>query len=526
MVITVTSGESRVSAPQRYLALRFVVIFVAALSLVDLLSMMVVVALHASSPAAVATGVLSPMAYILAGASSAAVVLSLVYALLSYPAHRMTIFVLVLIVLALLGAHLYTINAPDTTNCYDSGKNVSGCVMDEVYYVPAAQAMLSGEKCAPYADNCNLEHPFLSKAFIAAGIAAFGNDTFGWRIFNVVLGTFSIPLIFGICWSITRNARLSLFASFLLAFETLFFVHSSIAVIDVGEIFFGLLGFFFYFSKLRWWKFGPMALTAIAFGLAALSKETAIMLLLALAAYHLLFGEGNWAQRYLRSLTLAAGVFVVFAVGLQVYDSLLGSGSATTFWGQIEFILKYGASLTTTPTSQGWTDTVLHTPITPLNWITYYSPVGYLITNVRVTSGLTSFTYVSVGYYGITDQFEVWLVYLWGAYTVYIWRKTKGAVFASESEARDFTLARLALVWFLVVFLAYVGLYFYGRITYPYYFISAVPALAMGGVYFLTRSWFPRSIAYIVLGGVVLWFFLFYPDKSFLPVQLRVWIGH
>ena len=409
------------SAPQRYLALRFIVVFLAALSLVDLLSMLVVVVLHASSPGAVATGVLAPMTFILAGASSAAVVLSLLYGLLAYPAHRTTLFVLALIVLALFGAHLYTINSPplgvnttlsgqvgstlkddqvtvsssfsgsslavtvtdtgtdaigsmslavgNTTlpgsgftsqpnstaallpagqitgswplqtsptgpltltyehlTCYATDKKVDGCVMDEVYYVPAAQALLSGEKCAPYADNCNLEHPFLSKAFIAAGIAIFGNSAFGWRIFEVLLGTASVPVLFGICWTITKNARLSLFASFLLAFETLFFVHSSIAVIDVGAIFFGLLGFFFYFAKPHWWKFGPMALTAIAFGLAALSKETAIMLLLALAVYHLLFGEGkNWAQRYLWVLALAGCVFVVFAAGLQVYDSLFGS---------------------------------------------------------------------------------------------------------------------------------------------------------------------------------------------------------
>jgi 4-amino-4-deoxy-L-arabinose transferase-like glycosyltransferase len=429
-------------------------------------------------------------------------------------------------VLGLLGAHLYTINLPDATNGHDTTKNVDGCVMDEVYYVPAAQTMLAGEKCAPYADNCNLEHPYLSKAFIAAGIAIFGNDVFGWRIFEVLLGTFSIPVLFGICWSITRNARLALYASFLLAFETLFFVHSSIAVIDVSAIFFGLLGFLFYFAKVRWWKFSPIALAAVAFGLSALSKETAIMLLLVLVTYHLLFGEGSRELRLMSSMELLLLVFVVFAVGLEIYDSLFGAGSATTFVGQIDFILTYGASLTMTPTSEGCVYTIFKTPITPLNWVTYYSPIGYLITNVRVTAGATSYSYVAAGYYGITNQFEVWLTYFWGAYVVYLWRKTRGTTFASESDGRDFRLARLALIWFLVVILAYVALFFYGRITYPYYFIQAIPALAIGAAYFLTRSWFPREVSYIVLAGVFLWFFIFYPDKSFLPDQVRVWLGH
>jgi len=621
-----------VSAPQRYLALRFIVVFLTAVSLIDLLSALVVVGLHAYAPAAVATVVLAPMTFILAGASAAAAALALVYALLSYPAYRMTVLLLTLIVLGILGAHLYTINSPSfvsagnvsgtfssgTANpsfgdnqitvlpssnssslssidlaitpknnvlasvavsldgaplslasispafsqtsplpigqtadgvwslpenlaqakhsqlsvsyqylsCYDPSKKVDGCVMDEVYYVPAAQTILSGEKCAPYADNCNLEHPFLSKAFIAAGIAIFGNDAFGWRIFEVILGTFSIPILFGICWTITKNQRLSLYAAFLLAFETLFFVHSSIAVIDIGAIFFGLLGFLFYFANVRWWKFDRLALTGIAFGLAALAKETAIFLFLVLFLYHLFFAEGSRRQIIRSTSALVLSVFLVFAVGLQIYDSLFGAGVATTFLGQIEFILRYGASLTMTPASQGWIDTVLRTPITPWNWITYYSPVGYLITNVSVSGPGGSYTYVSPGYYGVTNQFEVWLVYLWGGYTVYLWWKTRGKTFASDSDAREFNLARLALVWFLAIFLGYVTLFYYGRITYPYYFISAVPSLAIGAAYFLTRSWFPRTIAYILLAGVFLWFFLFYPDKSFLPTQVRVWLGH
>ncbi len=609
------------SAPSRYLALRFVVVFLTALSLVDLLSMLLIVGYHAYHPAAVATGILAPMTFILAGASSAAGVLALAYALLSYPAYRKTLFFLTLIVLGIFGAHLYTINLPalyathslsgqiggtardndltmsstlsgsslsvtvadtggdaigslsvavgDTAlpssgfksvptptealqpgsqdagswtiqpntsgkitlsyedlTCYATDKKVDGCIMDEVYYVPAAQTMLSGEKCAPYADNCNLEHPFLSKAFIAAGIMIFGNDAFGWRIFEVILGTMSIPVLFGLCWAMTRNQRLSLYAAFLLAFETLFFAHSSIAVIDVGAIFFGLLGFLFYFAKLHWWRFSSLTLTGISFGLAALYKETALFIFLVLFLYHLFLAPGSRKQIIVSTTKLVLPVLAVFVVGLQIYDGAFGSGVATTFLGQVEFILRYGASLTMTPTSQGWIDSLLKTPITPWNWVTYYSPIGYLITNVNVSSPTGSYSYVSAGYYGVTNQFEVWLVYLWGAYTAYLWLKTRGATFASEADAKEFRLARFAFIWFLVVFLGYLFLFYYGRITYPYYFISAVPSLAIGGAYLLTRSWFPRPVAYIFLIGVFLWFFIFYPDKSFLPTQVRVFLGH
>jgi hypothetical protein len=609
-----------VSAPQRYFALRFVVVFLAALALVDLLAMLALVGVHAYSPAAVDTRILSPMTYILAGSSGVSLVLGASYAALAFPSHRKTIVLLSLIVVGVLCAHLYTINDPSlsagstlsgalgtsvhdgqltvTSNvsgrdltvdvsvsgtsavsnlslavggtvlpssgfttqptptaalqpgaqdkgswslpsapsgdltlnyqyltCYDTGKQVDGCVMDEVYYVPAGQTLLSGEKCAPYADSCNLEHPYLSKAFVAAGIAIFGNDAFGWRIFEVILGTFSIPLIFGLALVIGKNERLALYAAFLLGFETLFFVHSSIAVIDVGAIFFALLGFLFYFANASWWKFDRLTLSGIAFGLAALSKETAIFLFLVLVLHMLFIEPGNRRQVAKSTLEFVFVVFIVFALGLQVYDGAFGAGTATTFLGQIDFILKYGASLTMTPTSQGWIDSTFHTPITPLNWITYYSPIGYLVTNVRVSSGAAAYSFVSIGYYGVTNQFEVWLVYIWGAYVAYLYWKNRGS-FDLMPDSSELRLGGFALLWFLVVYVGYVGLYIYGRITYPYYFVAAVPALSLGAAYLLTRGWFPRSIAYIVLAGVFLWFFLFYPDKSFLPTQVRVWLGH
>jgi 4-amino-4-deoxy-L-arabinose transferase-like glycosyltransferase len=595
--------------------------------------MVVIVAAHAHSPAAVSTDVLSPMTYILAGASGVCTVLALLYTLLCYPKHRGTVLVLALLVLGVFAAHLYTINNPSASvsdsvsssidsaikddhitltssltgtqlnavvtasgsdaigglsltlgnvnlpdsgfarepnytdplqpggqvqgswtlsspptgqltltyqdmTCYDTSKQADGCAMDEVYYVPSAQTMLSGERCAPYQDNCNVEHPFLNKAFIAAGIAIFGNDTFGWRIINVIIGTFSIALLFGVCWVTTKNARLSVYAAFLLAFETLFFVHSSIAVIDVGAIFFGLLGFFFYFAKLSWWKLNSIALAGISLGLAALCKETAIWLFLILVFYNLLYGPGFRRDVAKSTSLLVVSTGLVFIAGLQVYDSLMGAGVATTFLGQIDFILRYGSGLKVTPSLQaclfhfkpndsgyscGWIDSILNAPITPLNWITYYSPVGYLVTNVSVSSPTAHYSYISVGYYGITNQFEVWFLYFWVAYVVYLWWKTGGKNFVSESVALDWRLARFAMLWVAIVFFGYL---LYGRVTYPYYFIEAVPALCIGGGYLLSRAWFPNGVAYVFLAGIFIWWFIFYPDKSFLPTQVRVWIGH
>jgi 4-amino-4-deoxy-L-arabinose transferase-like glycosyltransferase len=611
-----------------YGGMRFLVLFLAGLSFVDLAVMLVVIVLHAGWPGTVSAAVVNPLFYILAAGSCSSVVAGIFWLLLRYPKHRMTLLLLLMITTGIFLAHFYTINNPAAytpyslsggvgqtvhddritlsstlsgadlgitvqdsggdaigslalsvgnvslsdsalsstpsvsaplmpgaqvtgnwtvhtfsstqitvsyvdMSCYDVSKQVQGCVMDEIYYVPAAQALLSGEKCAAGQDNCNIEHPFLSKAVIAAGIAIFGNNAFGWRFFEVVLGTLSIPVLFGICWSLTRDAKISLFAAYLLAFETLFFIHSSMAVIDVQSIFFALLAFLVYLADIRIWKLDRVTLAAVLLGVSALCKETAIFMVAFLLFYNLLFGTGGKNARALSTLKMLIIVGVVFAAGLQLYVSLFGAGGLTTFVDDIRYILSYGSGLKMTPTSQGWSVWGSGAPyITPFNWVTYYSAVGYFVTRI-----IGSYTYVSIGYWGITNFFEVWLTYIWAPYVVYLAYKlwasraaVAGAVAdltsAVSIDTPSFRLARFALLWFVFCYFPYIALYYYGRITYPYYILPAIPAISIGCAYLLTRKWFFQEVAYVLLAGVFLWFFLYYPDKSFLPGQLRAILGH
>src|SRR5439155_8755839 len=180
---------------------------------------------------------------------------------------------------------------------------------------------------------------------------------FGWRILPTVLGTLSIPLLFTITYMLSRKMRLAYFASLLLAFDTLFFVHSGAALIDVPTTFFAMAGFLVYLYGRGFWKFDSLILSGLILALAGLSKETAVFLLAALLTYHTAFFRGGvkaWAYS-LAKVAIPAGI--VFIVGLQVYDSLYAQPSLPTFIQHIQFMLKYGASLTG-PTGQ-WTDDLL-----------------------------------------------------------------------------------------------------------------------------------------------------------------------
>jgi len=545
------------AAERTHSGLRFWTLFLAGLSFLDLIVLVVVIILNAADPTNIYVAVMYPLFYIFAGGILSSIVAGLFFLMLRYPHHRKTLLVLLLVTTGVLVAHFYTINEPPTSSCYDNSKAVDGCVMDEIYYIPAAQALLTGEKCGPYADNCNLEHPFLSKAFIAAGIVLFGNDDFGWRFFIALLGTASIPILFAICWRVTRDSTLSLFAAYMLGFETLFFVHSSIAVIDVQAIFFALLAFLVYLSDLHLWKLNKFALAGMLLGLSALSKETAIFMVIFLVVYNLFFGDGNKRSRLFSSLQIFVITAVVFCVGLQIYVTLFGNSSMHTFVDDIRYIIDYGGSLK----GNGWYDSVLHSYITPINWITFYTAVGYYVTKVPVGGTY----YIVLGYWGIPNFFEVWLVFLWAPYVVYLafkkWRSARAPTLPSMSEspvadpasvevpadisasapeasakqtepvseeAPDpaFKLAGFALLWFAFTYFPYFAISAYGRVTYPFYLLPAIPAIAIGGAYLLTRRWFPREVSYVLLGGIFLWFFLYYPDKDFLPSWVRMLLGH
>ena len=446
-------------------------------------------------------------------------------------------------------------------DCYSTQNLEYGCIMDEIYYVPEGMAFLNGQHCSTGVNaptNCHLEHPPLVPALIAAGMAVFGEfSVVGWRFAPALLGTLSIPLLFGIAWKASGSKKLAYLSAILFAADVMFFSQSSAALLDVPEIFFGLAAFFAYFAGLRVWKFDKYVISGALLGLAGLAKETAIFLALALLTYILIFENEKLRHRTVAVLKVAAVVGLVFIIGLQAYDSILVSPSlpgttscpmtGSSFVQQIGYMLCYGSSLNSgCPWACGWRDTNLGTYITPFNWITYYSPVAYLRTVVSVCPKSVNnvceggaYSYVSIAYYGVTNFLETWTIYIWiplVAYSLYRYFKQKqptldtfgpeGVVSDSASLTGEMRFASFALILFLWSYVPYLALFFAGRVTYPFYFLPAVPAVAMGAAYWITRSWFPRWLMYVYVAMALVFFFIYFPYKGFLPDWLRVLIGH
>jgi hypothetical protein len=447
-------------------------------------------------------------------------------------------------------------------SCYDSKDLVYGCIMDEVYYVPAAQHMLSGAQCQMDAPRnspgyCNPEHPPLTKALVAAGMAVFGEyNVVGWRVMPALLGTFTIPLLFGIAWKVSGSKKLAGLSALLLSLDVMFFSQSSGALLDIPALFFSVAAFFAYFVDLKWWKFDRYVFAGVLLGAAGLSKETSVFSAMALITYVFFFGDGPRLTRLYHMLKVMLVVGIVFAGGLQVYDSTLASAAAPTFVSQVSYMLSYGSSLIAhqlacQPTTGYWCKYPSQPggpPILPTDWLVYYSPVAYYLVSVSTSAGLN---YVAVGYYGITNLLETWTTFIWiplVAYALYDYRRmTRAPKLAPQPEptamgaqdqpiastdvppggmSGELKFAGLALIMFFWAYVPYLFLLLGSRVTYPFYFVDAVPAVAMGASYWMNKRWFPKPLLAVYLGATFVFFLAYFPDKSFLPIWLRALLRH
>ena len=147
---------------------------------------------------------------------------------------------------------------------------------DEIHYLPAARELLAGTAYR------NPEHPPLGKEIIAAGIALFGDNPWGWRFFPVLAGSATMFAALRALWQVSHRQAATLAYGVLLATGFILFVQSRIAMLDI---------FMAAFVMIALWLFAAactarttararrnLALAGIAIGCALASKWNTIPL--------------------------------------------------------------------------------------------------------------------------------------------------------------------------------------------------------------------------------------------------------
>jgi dolichyl-phosphate-mannose-protein mannosyltransferase len=109
---------------------------------------------------------------------------------------------------------------------------------DEVYYADD-----SADYLELGVESGRAVHPMVGKWLIAAGIAAAGDSSFGWRVSAAVAGTLTVLALYLVALRLFRRRGVAALAAFLLAIDGIAFTASRISMLDAFLGLFLVVGF-------------------------------------------------------------------------------------------------------------------------------------------------------------------------------------------------------------------------------------------------------------------------------------------
>ncbi|MBI2831624.1 MAG: glycosyltransferase family 39 protein [Chloroflexi bacterium] len=304
----------------------------------------------------------------------------------------------------------------------------SSTAFDEQHYVTDARSIIEGN------GTQRQEHPDLAKLIIVGGIKLFGDNPFGWRFLSVVFGSIVIVLFYLICRRLGMKKQATLIATFLLSFENLTFIQSSVAMLDVYNVALMLAAFLLYLK-------GGYLLSGITAGLSALAKVGGILVLPAMFLHWFLVRR-NRVRHFFAGLVIAPVFFFLF---LPLFEYTV-NGKFSDPIARIKHIFTASGSLT-------FEKFPTEIATRPWEWL--------------LRPNILYYNYEPV--YTGTISFTVWALII-PAVVYMVFRARKG------NNAAIFGLA-----WFASTYLVWIPLNLItDRLTYLYYFYPTVGAVCIG----------------------------------------------
>ncbi len=376
-------------------------------------------------------------------------------------------------------------------------------IFDEAYYVNAARAILGWQippgasyAGSPMGLDPNSEHPPLGKVAIAASMLIFGDNGLGWRLPSVIAGVVALIAVYGIVRTTGRSRWLGVLTVAILALDNLTFIHGRIGVLDMMAVAAILVG---AWLGLR----GRPALAGIAFAIGCLVKVTAIFGLLAYLAMEAIPLVGRLRRgetltmRDLRAPAIAVVATALVGLGgLWLLD--LRFTTYTSPFDHVGHMLSYGVSLTGSGTQpSGITSS-------PWQWLVNGGGFDYLRVNVDLSvNGQVVSTYPTVEFQAALNPVLIGTIWLALPFAI---------VRAVRMGDR---LAQWGLVWIGANYLPFFILVAVThRITYFYYILPTVPALAALTAVLLLRARLPSFVTLAYLAAMVAGFIVYFPFRQ------------
>ena len=181
-----------------------------------------------------------------------------------------------LIYVALIAAHFWLLRLP--------------YFWDEAgYYIPAAHDLFATGSLIPFSTLTNA-HPPLPAIYLAIWWKLFAFTPLITRLAMLAVAAFALMQVFLLA-KLVAAREVAVAATICIAMYPVFFAQSSLAHADLPAMALTLLGLRLYLDE-QWWKCG------VAFVLASLSKETAILTPVVLALWTI--GEATYVKREMK----------------------------------------------------------------------------------------------------------------------------------------------------------------------------------------------------------------------------------
>jgi len=379
-------------------------------------------------------------------------------------------------------------------------------IFDEAYYVNAARVLLGWPVAegAHYAGSVagldpNTEHPPLGKVLMAISMLAFGDNGIGWRLPSVVAGMIALAATYRIVRTAGESAWMAVLVIGIVAFDNLTLVHGRIGTLDMLVLAPILVGSWLA-MRGRW------ALAGVAVAIGFLIKITAVYGVAAVLLLYLLQAGGRWwrarriAPADLRGPLVFCVTFVVVGLaGLALLDARF-----TTFTSPIDHlrrILEYGSNLGAPTTNTGFcpgADSL------PWQWIFNECQIAYLRVDVTVSAGEQVLRAApSIDFRGALNPLLAGLIPLSALFVLWYAGRTRNG------------LALWAVAWGAANYLPFVALaVLTHRITYIYYLLPAIPAIAAAIAILLVRARLPRFVLWGFVAAYIVGFAAYFPFRQ------------
>jgi Gpi18-like mannosyltransferase len=401
--------------------------------------------------------------------------------------NKKTHILLIIILLFSLGTRVYALGNPKEM------------YFDEIYHAFTAKLVLHNDPKAWEFWNPNPEgfayewtHPPISKLGMALGMKIFGENSFGWKIPQAILGTLSVLLIYLLAKEIFKDKLVGILSAAVFSLDGLPLVLSRMGMNDSYVLFFSLLSIYLFVKDKNFWS-------AFAFGLAIASKWSGIYTFPIIIISHFVFRKKVKISYLLQSSKIALSFLIIpIAVYIASYGVMFRTGHTwTNFIDTQKQMWWYHTNLVAEHpyTSPAWSWPLLLRPI-------------YLYDGQEVNNQVARI-------YAFGNPIVFWF----GLFSVIL-----SAVIAYKEKNKrslaGFAGKRLGFVVFcyLIFFLPWIAS---PRIMFLYHYLPSIPFLAIASGFILRR--FPKLTAYYLLLTTIM-FIYFYPH--WIGTRIPIWIDN